>query len=142
MKHPYTQNIGLSAYIRFTRLPLTLCMLGIFHDFLSSADFFSSKILLGTLSACQTVWVQNRPDVLSGLIWVPIVCKDNQQTKNGKELKRQPHLQPSIKYGIFVPFWTRLDILYFCLLISHNPEHAILTCKSQKIGTSEPIDYL
>ena len=29
------------------------------------------KILLG----CQTVWIQIRPDVLSGLIWVQTVCK-------------------------------------------------------------------
>ena len=32
------------------------------------------------LSECQTVWVQKRPDVLSGLIWIQTVCKDHQQT--------------------------------------------------------------
>ena len=29
---------------------------------------------------CQTVWIQIRPDILSGLIWVQIVCTGYQQT--------------------------------------------------------------
>ena len=32
------------------------------------------------LSECQTVWIQIRTDILSVLIWVQTVCKDNQQT--------------------------------------------------------------
>ena len=36
----------------------------------------------------QTVWIQIRPDALSGLIWVQTVCKGYQQTTlTGKELK-------------------------------------------------------
>ena len=31
-------------------------------------------------SGCQTVWIQIRPDILSGLIWVQTVCKGHQQT--------------------------------------------------------------
>ena len=31
---------------------------------------------------CQTVWIQNRPDILSGLIWVQTVCMGYQQTTN------------------------------------------------------------
>ena len=46
--------------------------------------FFSkltfSKILSGTLSGCQTVWIQIRTDALSVLIWVKTVCKGYQQT--------------------------------------------------------------
>ena len=34
------------------------------------------KFLIG----CQTDWVQIRPDVLSGMIWVQSVCKDYEQT--------------------------------------------------------------
>ena len=56
----------------------------ILHAFLSSADFFQNqlfrKILSGLPSECQTVWIQIRPDPLSGLIWVQIVCKGYQQT--------------------------------------------------------------
>ena len=56
----------------------------IFDDFLSSADFFQNylfqKILSGTLSECQTVWIQVRTDILSVLIWVQTVCKGYQQT--------------------------------------------------------------
>ena len=31
-------------------------------------------------SECQTIWIQIRPDILSGLIWVQTVCKGYQQT--------------------------------------------------------------
>ena len=53
--------------------------------FLSSADFFKidfflKKNLSGTLSECQTVWIQIRTDIVSGLIWVQTVCKGYQQT--------------------------------------------------------------
>ena len=38
-------------------------------------------------SECQTDWIQIRPDVLSGLIWVQAVCQSYQQTTLGdKEL--------------------------------------------------------
>ena len=47
--------------------------------FLSSIDFFQNqlvqKFLSGISSECQTDWIQIRPDVLSGLIWVQTVCK-------------------------------------------------------------------
>ena len=63
-----------------------------FHAFLLSAVFFFQnklfrKILSGIPSECQTVWIQIRPNILSGLIWVQTVCKDYQQmTQRGKEL--------------------------------------------------------
>ena len=61
-------------------ITLTLCTLG----FLSSADFFQNrpfrKILSGIPAECQTVWIQIRPDITSGLIWVQTVCKGYQQT--------------------------------------------------------------
>ena len=58
---------------------------------LSSADiFFKISLFLavaffghdisGISEVCQAVWIQIIPDVLSGLIWVQIVCKGNQQT--------------------------------------------------------------
>ena len=58
---------------------------------LSSADIFfkislflvvafSKMIFRGKSVECQAVWIQVMPDVLSGLIWVQIVCKGNQQT--------------------------------------------------------------
>ena len=31
-------------------------------------------------SGCQTVWIQTRPDISSGLIWVRTVCNGYQQT--------------------------------------------------------------
>ena len=59
----------------------------IFHAFLLSADFFSKSTFLKNFfqeyHKCQTVWIQTRPDILSGLIWVKTVCKGYQQTALG-----------------------------------------------------------
>ena len=50
---------------------------------LSSATFFKTnffqKNLSGTLSGCQTVWIQIRTNVMSVLIWVQIICKGYQE---------------------------------------------------------------
>ena len=63
----------------------------ILHAFLSSADFFENplfrKIISVIPSECQTVWIQIRPDILSGVNWVQTVCKGYQQTTQvGTEL--------------------------------------------------------
>ena len=57
----------------------------ILHAFLSSAIFFFQnqlfrKILSGIPSECQRVWIQIRPNILSGLVWIQTVCKGYQQT--------------------------------------------------------------
>ena len=56
----------------------------ILHAFLSSAAFFQTQLFLSILSGipseCQIVWIQVRPNILSGLIWVQSVCKSYQQT--------------------------------------------------------------
>ena len=63
---------------------LTLCMLGNFACFfLSSVNFFTKKNLSGILLECQTVWIQIRQDILSGLIWVQTVCRGYQQMIKG-----------------------------------------------------------
>ena len=65
---------------------------------LSSADFFQNQLFWKNLSEisseCQTVWIQIRPDILSGLIWVQTVCKSYQQTTLvGKYLTHKaPHI--------------------------------------------------
>ena len=38
------------------------------------------KILSGIPPECQTAWIQIRPNMMSGLIWVQTVCKGYQQT--------------------------------------------------------------
>ena len=57
--------------------------MGNFACYLSSADFSQNqlfqKFLSGTPSECQTVWIQIRPNILSGLIWVQTACKGYQQ---------------------------------------------------------------
>ena len=58
-------------------------------------NYFFQKILSGISSECQTVWIQIRPDSLSGLIWVQTVCKGYQQTTLvGKKLNIQIILLP------------------------------------------------
>ena len=62
-------------------MKLSLCLLGNFACFFVVCSFFQSqlfgKILSGIPLECQTVWIQIRPDILSGLIWVQTVCKGN-----------------------------------------------------------------
>ena len=68
---------------------------GKFFMFLSSADFFHNqhfvKILSKIPSECQTVWIQIRHDILSGLIWIQTICKCYQQTAlAGEEISKLP----------------------------------------------------
>ena len=69
----------------------------ILNAFLSSADIFQNQLFRKTLSGlpseCQTVWIQIRLNILSGLIWVQTVCKCYQQTTLvGKEWRAQSRL--------------------------------------------------
>ena len=69
----------------------------VFMPLLSSDDFFqnklSQKIISGTLSECQTVWIQIRTVVLSVLIWVQTVCKGYQQTTKVAASKESVNLK-------------------------------------------------
>ena len=64
----------------------------IFHVFVVCWFFIKShpfrKILSRILFKCQTVWIQTRPDILSGLVWVQTVFKGNQQTTVLKDLTK------------------------------------------------------
>ena len=52
----------------------------IMHAFLSSIFFFKTTLnFSGILSKCQTVWIQIKPDILSCLIWVQLICKGYQR---------------------------------------------------------------
>ena len=86
--------------------------------FLPSADFFQNqvfwKILSGISSECQTDWIQIRPDILSGLIWVQTVCKSYQQTTLvGKELNTAKH--PFFEYHtvlVTILIFKRLQFIF------------------------------
>ena len=43
---------------------------------------------------CQIVWIQNRPDILSGLILVKTVCNSYQQPTLDKELRNNKLNEP------------------------------------------------
>ena len=69
----------------------TLASWVIFHAFLSSVDVFQNQyfqdIISGIPPGCQTVLIQIRPNILSGLIWVQTVCNGYQPTTlGGKEI--------------------------------------------------------
>ena len=49
------------------------------NQFVSCCCFFYND-LSGISVECQAVWIQIMPEVLSGMIWVQIICKGNQQT--------------------------------------------------------------
>ena len=64
----------------------TPCILDNFACFFVLCRFFtkstfSKNFIQEYLQECQTVWIQIRPDILSGLIWVQTVCKGYLQTK-------------------------------------------------------------
>ena len=59
---------------------MTYCFLSASDDFKFVLKSAFQNILLGTLSECQTVWIQIRTDVLSVLIWVQTVYQGYQQT--------------------------------------------------------------
>ena len=52
------------------------------------------KILSGIPSECQADWVQIRPDILSGLIWVQTVCKVYQQTTFSRQRVSRTYIRP------------------------------------------------
>ena len=90
---------------------LNLCLLGNFPCFFVICWFFQNqlfgKILSGSPSECQTVWIQIRPDILSGLIWVQIVCKGYQQTTPVGKALNHSFSSLSLK-SMFLPqkiFW-------------------------------------
>ena len=95
-----SHNITVVIHLdRSHLMTLNPCMLGNFaFFFLSSADFFQNKLfrirILRVPSEWQTVWIQMRPDILSGLICVQIVCKGYEQMTShsyrGLELGKLP----------------------------------------------------
>ena len=81
-----TDTLTVSSFANCVILHV-FCRLG---NFLNRLFFFQNN-LSGMPSGCQTVWIQIRPDFLSGLIWVQTVCKNYQQTTkvatSGKRVK-------------------------------------------------------
>ena len=110
----YTETINghFSVYIIHFVLAIITCFtvnfapLEIFHAFLLSAEFFQNqpfrKILSGIPFKCQTDWIQIRPDILSGLIWVQSVCKGYEKTtKLGNDLTEKLNQSWNIKTSMY-----------------------------------------
>ena len=86
MNSPQTKG----AILISIHLALFACWV-IFHTFLSPVDSFQNQCLrkitsgIHVLSECQTYWIQIRPDIFLGLIWVQTVCKGYQQRMLAEE---------------------------------------------------------
>ena len=66
------------------------------------AALLFSKLIFhsGISSECQLVWIQIRPDIMSGLIWVQTVLQRLSADKT-KELNEQPNNVRDSKYKIY-----------------------------------------
>ena len=85
-----------------------------------------SKIVSGILPGCQTIWIQIRRDILSGLIWIQTVCNGYLQTS-----KRVNPYKPSI---IFVGHMQTVHSRIRChKMWSNQGLHCLLTECSIKI---------
>ena len=73
-----SDNVTKQQVVSVIRFFVSFCRL------LILSKFILSKVISGSLSEWQTVWIQIKPDVLSGLIWVLTVCKVYQQTAKVK----------------------------------------------------------
>ena len=81
------QNLSAETWLQCKKkMPpsLTLCLLGIFF-FCHLLIFYQNQLFFNWLSNCQTVWIQIRPYILSGLISVLTVCKSYQQTTRSRQ---------------------------------------------------------
>ena len=59
-----------------------LFFLFISKSFFFSENYFKNAITISEkqfVNQCKTVWIQIRPDILFGLIWLQFVCKGYQQ---------------------------------------------------------------
>ena len=70
-------------------LELTLCLLGNFSCFFWCLLIFFKIIFFEKFfqeyHQCQIVWIQIRPDILSGLIWVETICKGYQRSTHSRQ---------------------------------------------------------
>ena len=73
-------------------------------------------------SRCQTVWIQIRPNILTGLIWVQTVCNGYQQTTKVDPRARLGVKEVNTKLLVDTTFWLKplLNITMF-----HTSPHII-----------------
>ena len=84
VQHSITELLDLKVNSILTLYPMgnISCFFVVWYFFQNQLFW---KISSGLPSECQTDWIQIRPDVLLGLIWVQTVCKSYQQTTQGDE---------------------------------------------------------
>ena len=102
-----TEHFGLGMSMHYSVSLSVRSMFTFSPSHLTSCKGYSIKPcqFIGIPSGCQTDWIQIRPDILSGLIWVQTVCKNYQQTTLGdKGLKDCLPLLGHIKCCLLIFF--------------------------------------
>ena len=78
----------------------------------------------------ETAWIQIRPNILSGLIWVQIVCKGDQQTTKVAASRQWVKYWPTSWYDSLLPqkkgalriFWIRSFLFHYLRGKSHRDQ--------------------
>ena len=136
----------------------TRCMLGSFACFFCCLLIFSKlkyqKILSGIPSECQRVsYIQIRPIILAGLIWVQTVCKGDQQKINvdtsgekSQYRKNQYFRNELFSRLVLYPIYelSHIQSKYMCLLKEIYPSMITyyLIFNKKKLKSSNNLDSL
>ena len=100
---------------------LTICT---FADFFFKI-LFRKKNLSWIPSKCQLVWIQVRPDVLSGLIWIQTVWKGYQQTIKVATSRQRLRVKRVNTIGIVHECLQAAFLVLFILLLKNNSTGSI-----------------
>ena len=114
---------------------ITVACWVIFHALLSSADFQNElkniqKILSGTLSMCQMIWLQIRINILMVLIWVQTVCKGYQQMTKAGTCKARVDMSEQLSSGATdLNFGWSLHSVYFVHVSNKGSGETAHSCR-------------
>ena len=103
-------NYCLQCLLKPYMFPRYLCLLGNFVCFFVVYGFFSKSILSGIPSECQTVWIQIKSVILSGLVLVQTVCKADKADNSNRQI---------IKTTIFTTITSKITV-FICLFTNNE----------------------
>ena len=110
-----------------------------------SADFFQNllfqKIISGIPSACQTVWIQIRTNILLVLTWIKTVCRQQKLSPAGKSLSVNNNC--NIKLFRVQNIYNRplilLSNMYFLIIWRMKEVQSLDYCREQHYFCTNPI---
>ena len=95
------EKVYFDQLLDFPTLLLCLHTLSLCHIQLFECWIFSIP------SGCQTDWVQMRPDILPGLIWVQTVCKGYQQIPKLPLADKELNTEQLLDTGFWLKPWLK-----------------------------------